>query len=457
MTSSLFSAFLVQLKAISLDRSQLMLFVIAIGAFILWMCLATLSRLINAVRTGQPILGLVRRYRIPSSSGRTSVGAADDRRNRLQTFLAEFADTPGVPIEFIEVPPGLEIRRREFARDEGSPFWRAARLHLQPENNESLLLERVTDVLVYLERIGDITPEDFPISIRLERRGNARAPRHFQRRVIAETTKPRRLRSLFKQPSIREWLGIGVEFVRPIGLRTTKQRSDSDVAPPEEAVSPQGRCTIGSDGLEGTVGGLIRDNMNGVFGVTCRHVLSSNCGSLYWRGDNIKPRKNEFTQESPDAAFINLGSPCFAGPGVPTLRVLAATQSDIELSMAREIEVRKTPNPDQAAGIVVCAQASGFKLGHHFYRGPHFQITPAFRRKFWLTLPLSRRFSRPGDSGAWVVDPESRRWLGMIVGGLLWPNALSIALCSQYVCEAFRRRHTATTGAVGSLSFEAHE
>jgi hypothetical protein len=442
----------------ALDSLRIEVLGFFIGVCVLWLCAVALSSVLHDLRIGRPTVGLARRYRIPSPPKRHSVQVSDDRRNNLQRFLAEFSEIPGVPVEFIEVPPGLEINSGDFPKDETTQFWRAARLHLQLDNDQRLLLERVTDALICLYRANRITSEDFPESVRLERIPRAQARESFPWRVLITTANPAFLKNALSKRDVQDWLGIGIDFVTPSGLR--KRHSEPGVIPPEGFV-PQGRCIRGSDGLEGTVGGIIHDQMDNSYGVTCRHVLSSGCFSLFWHGERVKPLQHEFTQESPDAAFISLGSPCFAQIDARTTSVFQATQSDLDLAVERESKVRKAPDADGIAGVVVFAHVSGFKLGKHFYRGPHFQITPNFRTKFWITWPLSRRFSKAGDSGAWVIDPDTRRWLGMIVGGLSWPNTVSVALCSEYVCDAFQRMLAANPTRKGSglrdLDIRAYE
>jgi hypothetical protein len=130
--------------------------------------------------------------------------------------------------------------------------------------------------------------------------------------------------------------------------------------------------------------------------------------------------------------------------------VVPATQVDIDLTAERETKVLKFSDSDGVTGMVLFSYVSGFRLGHHFYRGPHFQITPAFYRKFWLTWPLSGRFSSKGDSGAWVVDTETRQWLGMVIGGFPLPNTLTVALSAEHICDAFGRSQL--PGASSSLA-----
>jgi hypothetical protein len=51
------------------------------------------------------------------------------------------------------------------------------------------------------------------------------------------------------------------------------------------------------------------------------------------------------------------------------------------------------------------------------FRFPHLEALP-WNSKFARMLRIfDRPFSKPGDSGSWVFDVSSNRWLGMVVGG----------------------------------------
>lgn len=410
-----------------------------VGLLVLWLCLVAITRFLHSLRIGLSGLDFLQGRSIRRPSLEISRRAADDRRRRLQGFLNEFPEGTGVPIEFIDVPGGLEVERRRFEQENASRFWHASRLRLQLRSDQYLLLERVTDALVCMQRGGRLKEDDFPISIRLKRTRDWLSRKSFPWRIVVTTVKPRILKKLILELGIGDWLGIGIEFVKPAQSFARGRTRNSGAGPQPPIVQAQGRCTLGSDGLEGIVGGVVHDVHNHAFGVTCRHVLSSECGSLYWPGRPVRPPENEFTLETPDVAFIELGSSCFAGNNGSKVQAMPATQSDIDLAAARELRVQKSPDTDGVSGVVLFSNVSGFKLGRHFYRGPHFQITPAFYRKFWLTWPRLGRFSSKGDSGAWVIEGETRRWLGMVVGGFAPPNTLSVAISAEYICDAFRR------------------
>jgi hypothetical protein len=167
---------------------------------------------------------------------------------------------------------------------------------------------------------------------------------------------------------MRDWLAIGLDLIslknRPTDVAS---QNPPEQAPPPLAAAPAGRCISGSDGMEGTVGGVFHHSVSPI-GVTCRHVLSSECGSLYWPGPPIRLPQQEFTADCPDAAFIRMGAPCFAQDGHRELNVVPATQADIELAVERRAKIQKN-RAGARKGIILFAAVSGFRLGIIFTEG----------------------------------------------------------------------------------------
>ncbi len=191
------------------------------------------------------------------------------------------------------------------------------------------------------------------------------------------------------------------------------------------------------DALEGTVGGMITDGANGALGVTCRHVLSFNCGSLDPRCNPIVApmRGTEFTQETPDVAFIHLMSGCFTDPSAPSFLVSPADQRGIEVAANDYAIVQKSPQHDRRRGVIRVAEMSGFKLGSHFYRGIHFTIAPHFVKRFGIIWSLWRTFSKAGDSGSWIMMDEAS-WMGVVIGAFEDP-AMTVALSAAHIRAFF--------------------
>jgi hypothetical protein len=412
-----------------------------------WAALSFISRLLHKRRLGSWRV----RHRSEQPPFPVSAEAFEQRRNAVQAHIREHSSDDGAAtLEFIERPPGSqEVPLRRFGREDPARFWLMSRLHLQLEREQYLLLERVTDAFVCLERLERITPEQFPYLIRLEPLPAIKGRENFPWRVVVACDEPDELFPHFSDPAVRRWLGVGVDFVSRKARRTETSGERPPEGSPPTAANAFGRCSLGGDGLEGTVGGAIEINGE-LFGVTCRHVLSSKCGSVVWPNPPLRPVSKEFTQDSPDVAFIRLGSGCFREPGHPRLEIAApASQSDLEEAVSGRTRIRKRPQHDNIDGVVVTAAASGFKLGRYYYRGQHFHVTPYFVRRLGITFPLSSRFSKPGDSGSWVLEQTSRKWFGMIVGGYEPPVTSSVAISAEYISDGFSRYqgvHRAVSG-----------
>jgi hypothetical protein len=323
---------------------QTRLEVAIVGIAAAWGILSALSRLLRRRQLGRwPV-----RYRIIQPGRLSSLNASEGRRSAVLNHLRRFSDENGVPLEFIERPPGLEdIRLREYGRQDPVRYWLASRLALQLERDENLLLERVTDAFVCLERLQRITPDEFPYLIRLERLGSAEwNDDAFPWKVVVCCDEPLQLAEHFGDPAIQTWLGIGVDFIsqkRP-SARISRE-APPEASPPTAAVA-QGRCRIGGDGLEGTVGGILEDATQ-TLGITARHVLSTGFGSVAWPTGSM-PAAAEFTQDSPDVAFIRLDSGCFPEAiGSAMLDVLPGCQADLERAVWTDTKYRKAPLRDK--------------------------------------------------------------------------------------------------------------
>jgi hypothetical protein len=415
-----------------------------------WAVASLLSRAVHKRELG--LYG--RRRHIPPPSLATSHRASSDRRERLLNFLNQFPEA-AVPVEFIEVPPTLNRETdlpqytREFDKD--SAFWNASRLHLQVGKDHLLLLERATDALVCLERANRITRDDFPHCVQLEH-VKGRTYQSFPWRLLISAERPEMLAPHLSDPRMREWLGIAVDLLGTKREDTKESPPEATPAPPTTpkatpsspaAAAPLGRCVVGEDGLQGTVGGSFYDSICTPIGVTCRHVLSSGCQSLYWPAPPVRLPPDEFTADCPDAAFIRLDSPCFAQDETHESDVSVASQADVELAAERKTKVRK--NRDTRDGLILFSAVSGFKLGDHFYRGPHFQVAPWFVKRFGIIWPLRRQFSQPGDSGSWIIDPCTRQWFGMVIGGFRPPNNMTVVVSAEHLLDAFTRFHMSTS------------
>jgi hypothetical protein len=424
----------------------------AVGLIIsgLWLALVVATRLWYRYSTCQPLLFRSVRHAARYTTLTESIRAADKRREAVDLFLREFREG-NVPVEFLEVPPTLEMPRgwqRRFGEDSVSAAWHASRLRLQLRRDRHLLIERVVDALVCLYRAERITADTLPITVRLDRIPRRAGKGLYPWRAVLMCTHPDELCDSFKQYAIADSIGIGVDVVK--ARVVSQQRPNDEIdglgsgtpAPfpsgPSTPIVAHARCQAGADGMLGVVGGLLRQSDDQVFAVTCKHVLSAESHSRTWPTQPATGNNHEYTQDSPDIALLTVPNPCFVKSVEGTTPVAHADISDLEAAVQMETMVVKRPKRDWNRGVVNVAMVSGFKLGKHFYRGIHFQIAPYFFRRFWIMWPLSRRFSVEGDSGSWVINSQSGDWMGIVIGGYQWPNTITIALSSEYVLDAIQ-------------------
>ena len=422
----------------------LLLSILTITLALLWVALLRNSRDLYLQRIGQ--FGKARHV-APYVNYTQARHAADQRRGKIEAALKEL-DSRGVVFkEFIEVPPALSDVTGEmqepFESDESEPFWHTALLSLQQESDQHLLVERVTDTIVCLERLRLIKWAEFPSNIRLERITRGLNSRKFPWRVVIATNHPKPLESWFGKTEVRDWIGIGIDLV-PAGPAKVRREAPSTQ---EEQHNPTagafGACRVGDDGMYGVVAGVVQDG-DDEYGVTCRHVISSECDALCWPNQPVRPQKHNYTQRSPDTAFVTLQHACkpkgccFGKPVNRSVQVAALDQAAITMAHDSGSTLRKSPDVDGTRGVLLAALVSNFKLGEYSYRGSHVLIAPQFYTQFLVTWPRSGRFSVAGDSGAWVMDEGTGAWLGMIVGGAEPPNTQTYAIAANYVLRAFR-------------------
>jgi hypothetical protein len=312
--------------------------------------------------------------------------AARERRRSIERLLGEFelprqfsreAVLRPLPIEFLEVPEGMEPRRHEM--DSGAGSAELARLYWELEDDSLLVLGRVADLVTNARRALSSEKLDDGLVVRLS--GAGRKP--F---VIVETDMPWLYADALAQHS--RWLGV------PVALA------------PSPRPELLGRCSVGGES-DGVVGGAVKVNGD-EFGLTCDHVLSQACGS-------VASRPSPRTAGEPDAALIRPGADCFDFP-VPTAgRCSAASVSEVSKLIFRNgtVVLRRNGRPGNAL-----TRSYDFAINGREYRFPHVEVGPQ-RRGFEAFLPqaMARRFSRAGDSGSWVFDARSGEWVGLLVGG----------------------------------------
>ncbi|MGF6126969.1 hypothetical protein QF019_002178 [Pseudomonas frederiksbergensis] len=423
-------------------------YVLALASIVLLYLIAILgSRFwLTALRRGKRI----RRVLLPAQPSIIAYRAADERRRKILEVLEEHenSDYPGA--ELIEIPPGYayQLRDDRYERnsdEERASYWWLARLRMQLSETHYLLTERVTDLIVTLFRAGQLRPDQFPSLIFVERVQHQENDDLFPWQVVIETNSPEAITQWFVDKEVSEWIGIGVQLSVPRPSKNSPiTNNGGTVAPP--SAFPNGKCIDGKDGLEGTMGGVFNLPSGEALGVTCWHVLGAECRSRVWPV-TPGPGAPNFNEKYPDVAIINLGGPCFPVEGTKLRRVSTANAGQIDAALQAFSIMRKSSSNHRPDGVIRKGYVSSFTLGNSFYRGHHFSVELDFKNVLGIIVPLSRHYSEPGDSGAWILDDKFERWFGMVVGGFTSPGIETIALSAELITRAYRQHLKKTLGA----------
>lgn len=327
---------------------------------------------------------LSRRTANPKTTSRIAKAAAETRINAM----APFAET--VSAEFLEGPDGENVSRREFSFEDGVA--QIVRLKWERRHPAFLLLGRVADALIYGARKQGVSPSNVATRISLVALspfdrlfGSFGKGSLFNFKVIVETNNRRLVKSL-----LGEWpnLGVGVELE------------------PSIKGAYFGMCSEGGT-TTGIVGGYLERASEDV-GVTCAHVVSDRCKSARYRA-NLRSGVNN----SPDIALLTDRSPCFVKANASNKPVGALNLNDPAQFHGRH--VAKHPS-NRASGKIerTCSYAAYDDRVHRF---PHVIVAPLMMRWHNIFEFTPRRFSRPGDSGSWVLTTDEHSWVGVVTGG----------------------------------------
>ncbi len=333
---------------------------------------------------------------VPPQPREHSNRIAQERRSFLSSYLDRVSDDEIPQFEIREIPPGYEAYSlRELSRPEAAA--QLAALQWQMARPELLALGRVADAIAFIGRDNRIEARELSPHLGLRRvqelpwRGFFGYGDAVGVAAKLETLKPEIARKL---ADLKSWLGIGVVMT-----------------PSPEFIAEYGRCLLGGTG-EGVVGGEVVSASSSSLLVTCAHVLSTSCQSKQFAADLVRD-----TFE-PDAALIRPGATCFQTTA--EFRDVDTADAHDALRMTRSeshvtIPHRKMWKRHGIIGSPAAIVTYGGRT-HHF---PHTHIHPHYRKWFDLFVwpPWASTFCGPGDSGSWVLEPESNKWVGMVVGG----------------------------------------
>ena len=334
---------------------------------------------------------------VPFASALSALDSADTRRQALVLALRSaepFSEGPEGPfVLFSELDS-----ERPLLREQSVLAW-------QLQAPELLLLGRAGEaVLAMLDAEADTQGVDLNtvvreiqpvVSIRPLPWLLARTrPSLFPWRVVVTTRAPEFMRARFE--SLSDWIGVGVDVAQG------------------GTVQDLARCEA-PGGLDGTVAGSLETRDGARVQLTCGHVVGPMCPAALW---HLPAHQLANTIDEPDAAVL-LPHGCFGDPAANSDEVQAATYDQVVAMLrARSLLTRVGGGARSADGELLAANLKDAATSLVTTGDGGVSTFPALtitarRRRFRRRRP----FSQSGDSGSWVVNTESRLWLGMIDKG----------------------------------------
>jgi hypothetical protein len=330
--------------------------------------------------------------------------AADERRNKIRTFLDRSEGGTSFS-RFIELPEdrdnenfGIRYSQLESISERVA---QKIKLEWQLQNDAYLLAERLVDLLIYYNSALSQSVRDpyyylsflrsnVPV-IKL-RRNYVKNDKYFPWKIVISAPMDywgEVEHFLFR---FRNWLPIKIELERSIYF------------------VPHGFCSRAIH-REGTVGGVLRNGTGQVYPMTCTHVVADDCHCVHQKGEP------KLYSEQPDATLLHAN--CFINANNLNRKLSVAHSQLVDHLILSRRPVKKVGNVISRKKGIIVGRIIDFPMEGTLFRFPHLEIVPKLDIYFgFLTWPLFHSvFSKPGDSGSWVISEGSDLWVGMVVGG----------------------------------------
>jgi hypothetical protein len=344
-----------------------------------------------------------------------------------QEFLSSVPDRGPVYEPKIEVPPGYESVDIETPeRSLSAAVANGVRLRCEQSSGDAgLLFGRGCDAIRFVFKRLELDEASISVSLRPLRGWERKSDRYPW--ILSVGYAGNRLPVRKELEGLRFWLGIGVEFSRPIKPTIFRKCGSS------------AKCEIER---EGSIAGVLRDSANTTkeYAITCDHVIPKTCKYAITydhvipetaKSSALTPAKKTAVTEAPDAVLLPATCQCFA---TPRLRTNLSSLTTGEIIAATEWRISGI-RPSDKHLIYKIGGRSGRTTGLVKYALVEFPFKsersrfPAccaelYRLKFFwglVRIPFFRKsFSVPGDSGSWVITKNGsggNHWLGMVQGG----------------------------------------
>jgi hypothetical protein len=329
----------------------------------------------------------------------TAEELAEERRKIINSLIGENSI---MEYEFLESPRNYKVKERQriFFENRDEMYGQMARLKWQLNSTEYLLIERLTDLVIILIRDNKESISEYPL-IKLEpidkferKKGN-----FIWKAIIEADNLGLYFDFLFKY---KEWIGI------PVELREKKYYT----------IKQNGHCSNSIE--EGTVGGHIVYN-NVEYSMTCSHVLAPDCGSVLFRGNRNSTSFNyqNHVYQAPDAALIDINSPCFRITKSNKQFLSIATEQVYITAADNRVVLNKNPESyPKKNGYISNPGTLMPMVKGTAYRFPHVSVRLIQKKYLFglLKFPMNSHFSVGGNSGSWVIDTNTNIWYGMVIG-----------------------------------------
>lgn len=272
-----------------------------------------------------------------------------------------------------------------------------AELRWQASSDPVLLLGRATDTLdelsLDLYRIGSALWKDLYSSVRIAPIGRLTKFISvfypiFPWVLIVETHHDEIL--LRQKELLSSRIGLGIEFRKPSSAEFLAG------------------CEAG--GRTGKIGGGLKF-YDGEYGVTCEHVISKTCSCSFISGS---PSENS---AEPDAAILLRKNGCFGNEPARLMSVNAVSEEKDEFTLGKLVQFAGKHENSLRGRIDEIGKA--YLCENRIFKFPFFVVVPKSSTiPIWDRVFRAQQFSRPGDSGAWVVLADyPHQWIGMVACG----------------------------------------
>lgn len=348
---------------------------------------------------------------------------AADRESFVRRQLHEYRISLPTA-EILEIPPSLRGTVVPREMDQYTADARLTALLYQGGQEEALLFGRLIDTIhcftrVRVDRFPSLTSLAGTELLLRKLRWWERRSGEYSWIALVRT----RYADEFTQflDPLKEWLGIGVRIVKPVGWRRQRTCANSNEL--------------------GTVAGyLATSNPDVKYSLTCAHVLPPSC---------LQTRITRTAQSSgvqPDAALLHQ-HPCVGVTPRGVSARFASRRLLRRLWVAKTSVYRAGGYSHKVIGYVKNEHASYVADDEAVEDFPACIVQTKRFRYVWGAVPwplVRARFSDEGDSGSWVMVRDPARWLGMVAAGGKGDDKMETYVIKASALNSYFRRRLKT-------------